>query len=473
VFWTISFGFLVRAQTFRAPVFDHHNWRQADTAQIARNFLRERFNPFFPQVDQRGAQEHGYVETGFELYAFALACVARLAGFHPEIGRLFNCLLFVASALVVFRFLLLRYGRSAAVIGSFVYAFGMPLPLFLDRAIMNEPLLIFLSFVCLASAQAYVARRGWHAAATLIVASALVAMIKFPYLIIWGPVFGLLLEHDGRRAWKHWLFYAMATVDLVAAALWYSHAHRLGQMTGLSFGTLDKVFDPTLVFSVRFYVDILSRLGKDILGPAGVVGAAVGLTMAIRRRRWPELLGVLAFISYVILVARGNKAHDYYQVAVVPVALMPVTTGIREGIRALHPPALTYVTAVTLVLAAMLLSTFVRSVSFHSWYEYDLDRVQLCRELRTQLRPRELVAFLDYPSPDLLVCLDRHGWLFSAGAWSATDVLRIWQQGAAILVVPAPGLPATIPEPIRGNSALVARSGHLSAYRLATFPVGR
>ena len=172
-------GFLVRAQTFRAPVFDYHNWRQADTAQIARNFWRYRFNPFFPQVDQRGAQEHGYVETGFELYAFVIAIVARVFGFHPEIARLLNTLLFVASGLILFRFLARRHDATAAVVGLFAYAFGLPLSLFLDRAIMNEAWLMFLSFACLASAQAYVASRG-RAATTLVVASALVGMIKFP-----------------------------------------------------------------------------------------------------------------------------------------------------------------------------------------------------------------------------------------------------------------------------------------------------
>jgi hypothetical protein len=138
VFWILLFGFLIRAQTFRVPVFDHHNWRQADTAQIARNFWRERFNPLFPQVDQRGAQEHGYVETGFEIYAFAIACVARVAGFHPEIGRALNSLLFVGSGLLVFRFLARRYDATAALIGLFVYAFGLPLSLFLDRAFMSR-----------------------------------------------------------------------------------------------------------------------------------------------------------------------------------------------------------------------------------------------------------------------------------------------------------------------------------------------
>src|SRR3990172_12121445 len=95
VLWILLFGFFARAQTYKAPLFDHHSWRQADTAQIARNFLRERFNPAFPQIDQRGARTDGSVETGFELYAFLLASIARITGFHVEIGRLLNSFLFI------------------------------------------------------------------------------------------------------------------------------------------------------------------------------------------------------------------------------------------------------------------------------------------------------------------------------------------------------------------------------------------
>jgi hypothetical protein len=45
LFFIVTFGFAARATTLRTPIFDHHSWRQADTAAIARNFVRERFNP--------------------------------------------------------------------------------------------------------------------------------------------------------------------------------------------------------------------------------------------------------------------------------------------------------------------------------------------------------------------------------------------------------------------------------------------
>jgi hypothetical protein len=107
----------------------------------------------------------------------------------------------------------------------------------------------------------------------------------------------------------------------------------------------------------------------------------------------------------------------------------------------------------------------VRSVSFHSWYEYDPDRLQLCRELQPKRQPRDLVAFVDHPSPDIRFCLDRHGWLFGTGEWTSDDLLRAWTQGASVLVVPD-AVPPPLPEAIRSHATLLARSGQLSACRL-------
>jgi len=86
--------------------------------------------------------------------------------------------------------------------------------------------------------------------------------------------------------------------------------------------------------------------------------------------------------------------------------------------------------------------------------------------LQPQLQPRELVAFVDYPSPDLLFCLDRHGWPFGAGEWTSDDLLRVWKQGASVLVVPDSVPAAALPDGIRRHATLMANVGHLTAYRL-------
>lgn len=473
VLWILLFGFFARAQTYKTPLFDHHSWRQADTAQIARNFLRERFNPAFPQIDQRGTLADGSVETGFELYAFLVASIAQVAGFHVEIGRLLNSLLFIGSAFLVFRFLTARYDVTAGLIGLFVYAFGLPLSLYLDRAFMNEGLLMFLSFSCLVAAQSYLARPRWQRVAILVVCSALIGMIKFPYLIVWAPIAGLFWEAEKPRASRFWPLYLMVLIDLAAAGLWYSHAHRLARTTGLSFGLLDKVFDPALVLSWDFVSTMAGRLFKEILGPIGFLAAAAGLIVCLRRRRWPEILGAAAFCAYLVLVAGGNAEHDYYQVAIVPIGVVLIAVGLSDGLRELA--GLTerrYVSAVTVALALAALSTFVRSVSAHSWYEYDPDRVELCRQLRGELAPTDLLLFVDYPNPDLLFCVDRRGWVTDEN-WTADILSDAWEEGAGVLVLRDSISLTSIPQEMRPRNAPIARAGDLAAYRLDPSPGSR
>ena len=49
--FVITVGFMARMATFQAPLLDHHSWRQADGATIARNFYREGLSPLRPAID--------------------------------------------------------------------------------------------------------------------------------------------------------------------------------------------------------------------------------------------------------------------------------------------------------------------------------------------------------------------------------------------------------------------------------------
>ena len=77
---------MARAATYKAPLLDHHAWRQADTAAISRNFARERFNLFYPQVDSRGGRRDGYVETGLEVANALQSLVAEFKKYKVEGG---------------------------------------------------------------------------------------------------------------------------------------------------------------------------------------------------------------------------------------------------------------------------------------------------------------------------------------------------------------------------------------------------
>jgi hypothetical protein len=330
-----------------------------------------------------------------------------------------------------------RYGEDVALVAAFLQAFAFPLMLFMDRAFMNESLLVLLSLCCLLAAQRRLAGGSAASLGVLIAVSALVGLIKLPYLIIWGAVIGLYVEADGQRALRRPDLWLMALVDLAAAALWYTHAHALAAITGLSFGLTDKLFAASEVFRLRFPVLMITRLFRDILEPVGSVAFVAGAWLALIRRRYCELFGIASFIMYLLVVAVGNIVHDYYQIALMPIAAIVAAPGlvwladrITRSVPARRLPAM----AILLALAAT--STFVRLASAHSWFEYSDDTVLACRALQQSTRPDERLLLLGDNNPMLLFCADRKGWALTPTESDATHVRTIVNEHAALALVP-------------------------------------
>jgi 4-amino-4-deoxy-L-arabinose transferase-like glycosyltransferase len=438
----LTLGVMARAATYRSPLFDFHAWRQADTAAIARNFVEERFNPLYPQVDFRGGRAEGYVETGLELYAFVVATLARVVGFSPVIGRLVNVVLFPLTALLLYRFVRLRYGDAEGLVALFIYSLGLPLTMFMDRAFMNEALLALLSVLCLWSAQKYCERPGSRHLVTLLFGCATIAVVKPTYLIVAAPVAALFVERFGRAGWLRPELWLVGAVTVICGALWFWHAHRLHEMTGLSFG-LDNKFMSGESLTWADYPRILGRrLLKDILGPVGVLFAPIGLVVAVRLKKRAELWGVLAFALYLLVVAAGNFHHNYYQLPIVPIGTVLTSVGIMAAVRrvssryAWTPEKRLAACAAILWVAAA--STFARNVSAHNWYEIDHAKRRLCEDLQPRLLPTDRVVFVNESNPDVLFCLGRKGWLLGTPAVTVEDLRKLSEEGGSVVVTRRP-----------------------------------
>jgi hypothetical protein len=230
----------------------------------------------------------------------------------------------------------------------------------------------------------------------------------------------------------------MAGLNLAAAAAWHLHARGLGERTGLSFGMADKLFDPAIVFTPAFPAWILDRLFVDVLGPVAFIAAAVGLWLSLRARRWFEVLGTAGFAIYLVLVAWGNFHHDYYQLAIVPVASAAAASGLiwlADRFGGADSSRRDAFLAGLLAFAAV--STFVRSASAHSWYEVRPESIETCRMIREMTTPDDRVVFIGEENPQMLFCIDRKGWLLSADDATAARVEEVWRAGARIAVVPS------------------------------------
>ncbi len=310
--------------------------------------------------------------------------------------------------LLVFSLTRSRHGDVAALASAFIYSFGFPLVVFVERAFLNEALLMCLTFAVLVAVDRRTrgAGLGW-----LLVAAAGMACIgavKPTFLIVSAGVFALYLERDRLRGLLRLEPYAIVACGIVGAALWLSWAAALGQTTGLTFGLTDKLFDAGILFDHGYWVKITRRLVKDLFGPIGIVAAAIGLIAVWRARRMMEIALLLGGVAYLIVVTPGNYHHDYYQIPLVSGVAVLAGVGLTRGLdgldwfRTRSPRSQLAIRVMAFWLLPM--TTLVRSASPHNWYQIDVDRAALCDELRPALHSDDLVAFLSQQNPDVMFC---------------------------------------------------------------------
>src|SRR3989338_6676690 len=119
-----------RLYKINTPLADLHSWRQADTAAVARNFVKDGTNLFQPRYDDLSGREsgrenpQGYRMVEFPLYNTIFALIYKLA---PVIsievyGRLTTVIFSLLIIGIIYYLMFKESGRLAAVVASLTYA---------------------------------------------------------------------------------------------------------------------------------------------------------------------------------------------------------------------------------------------------------------------------------------------------------------------------------------------------------------
>ena len=95
---------------------DWQGWRQADTAQIARNLVDEEADPLRPRIAWRG-DGPGYVETELQLYPAIVAAIAAATGDVVRPAQLVSLACVALACALIFAALARRFGDAAGYAG--------------------------------------------------------------------------------------------------------------------------------------------------------------------------------------------------------------------------------------------------------------------------------------------------------------------------------------------------------------------
>ncbi|MDN4492522.1 ArnT family glycosyltransferase [Ureibacillus aquaedulcis] len=310
--------FLIRIPHIEnSPYEVGESWRQADTESMARNFVEERFNIFFPQLNYDGPSPN-YAQLEFQVTTFLIAILYKLFGYHYELARLIPILFFTFSACYLYLITKKYNSTEVALLTTLLYGV-FPLNWFFSRAIMPESAVLFFS---LGALYYFISWIEQGKAKTLIMATvmtALAILLKIPAIFIGIPMLWMSIVKYKSKIflnWQLWLFAIFALGLPFVYFKWLETVAEFKFVTGISSKHIIPEF-VTAVFtkeSLQFFSTHLPQSFTWI----GLILAVIGMFMLKWKSEYPIVVWVLAIVLEVITIVAVIQ-FNYYLILIGPV----------------------------------------------------------------------------------------------------------------------------------------------------------
>jgi len=439
LFFILLLGLLLRLYKVNIPLADHHSWRQADTAAVARNFVKEGWNFFKPKIDNF-TPLHPNLPNDERLflveppvYNTIVAGVYKVFGFNVEYARLISIIFSLGS--IIFLYLIVSHylGNSTGLLTGFFYAV-LPYSIFYSRVVLPEPMIMSLMLGMFYFAIKWLENNSAIFYLLFTVFSALTfsqkafpLFLTLPLLYLFWKKYGIRFLFQKKLYW--WVLLSLA--PFLAWRWWIGHFPE-----GIP-ANLWLFNQGNIRFKGAFFHWIFAqRIGELILGFWGLPFLIFGLIQKPKKEGWFFHFWLLALILYVFVFAAGNVTHDYYQIPLVPVLCVFLAQGANFLLFEKNDK-------LNKTFCYLLFTIcFIFMLAF-SWYEvrgfYNIQSgVDLAGMAVDDLTPKDaLVLTGDSNDATLLYNTNRHGWSggYASNYPNEPEVInRVKQMGASYYV---------------------------------------
>ena len=324
-------AFALRLYKVDRPLADWHSWRQADTAAVARNFIKEGFNPFIPRYDDMSTQANGldnpsrYRFVEFPVYNLLIALIWKIWGISVTSARLVTVLITLGST--IFLYLIVRHfsGTTTAALATFFYAI-IPYNIFYSSTILPGPLMVFAILGLYYFFIRWLDNHKNYFWFLLSLLFANLAILTWPIALFFMiPIAYLAFDKYGLSLAKRidlWIFALLAILPFIIWRIW---------MIQFPEGIPNWRFlinEDNIRFKGAFFRWlVIERIGKLILTVSGFFLFVLGILQKPKGEKWFYYSYLLAIILYFSVFASGNVRHDYYQVPFIPAAAIFLAIG--------------------------------------------------------------------------------------------------------------------------------------------------
>lgn len=425
IFLIVCFGIGLRLYKINSPLADLAAWRQVDTDSIARNFLRFKFNIFYPQLNYDGPPPN-YAELELQLTPFLIALLYKIWGINVIWARLVPVAFGGGSIYLMYLVAKEEYDELTGYLSAFVFTI-LPLNIYFQRAVMPESAMLFFSlgtvyfFIKWLNLEKIVDFFG------AVVCFSFALLVKLPTMILTMPLFFCAFRKLGKSVFKAKQTYLFLGFTFLPVLIYYQFIHRIAVHTFVSGIAREQVFVSffSSVFKRNNLIYLFETIWHKTLSGTGCIFFIAGL---FRKRKgkneilaysWAGAVGI-----YLLLIV--TKIHlEYYTLPLIPVAalfigrFLAVLARDRKNV------------VIVLLLVAVLFNHSLEKLR----YFYVLDRPILNRgaEVNAVVPPGSLII-IDELSPVLLHAGDSMGWRVDRSRLEPTLLEELKNEGAQFFV---------------------------------------
>jgi 4-amino-4-deoxy-L-arabinose transferase-like glycosyltransferase len=317
------------------PVADWHSFRQADTASVARLYIKNGINLFDPRYHDISTIQSGlFNPNGYRLVEFPVynALIAYSYKLFPLIGletwaRILSVYFTIISALAIYLIGKRFINTWGGILAAFFFLF-IPYNIYFTRVILPEPLTTAMGLLGLLF---FVYSVDIDNKKLLLLSSVLfsLAILVKPFTVFYFiPLTYLLINKYKPKSISSLLFVirkylVFSLIVLIPFFIW-RYIEEL-HPEGIPF--YKWIFNGDGIrFKPSFWRWIFGeRLGYLILGTWGLILFATGLIKKTNNFFIHYFL--LGMFLYVSVVATANVRHDYYQTLTIPAIALTVASG--------------------------------------------------------------------------------------------------------------------------------------------------
>lgn len=440
----------LRLEHVHDPLLDHPNWRQGDTASIARNFAALQYNILYPQTNYDGPPPN-YVELELQILPFLAATLYKIFGVHEIFGRLIAIAFSLGTVVLIACFARRLYENAAAGLLAAALFAVFPGAVYYGRTFTPDVVMVFFLTASLyAGFELLRGERARGAENRIIAVIGTTALLTLAYLakpvavIAVVPLCGMMVENAraGRRPLSAADGAAFATLLIVPLVVlwaydsavaahaewhWTSEIARLHVLPALAT-SLSGI--GAFAHKLSLFFGSFGLLRVTMLGSIGFIFttlACVAIPWTGSRSPlllWGWLLGGVVYAFAVVTVERV----DYYLLPLLPFAALVVGGALANAIERFRGWAIPAIAG--LVVVAVLLQGHIAVARY---YRYDRAAYENAVLLSKTLPPGALIVMGHY-GPDVLYYIDRFGWEEDPLLWTPFDEESAIRKGARYYV---------------------------------------